>query len=60
VDNFGSQDAMLYNSVHKLGKLYDASYFFRLHVSKDRTQIETYEEMANYWFKMGAYLGLIV
>jgi hypothetical protein len=24
MENFGNQDAMVYNSVHKLGKLYDA------------------------------------
>ena len=51
---------MLYNSVHKLGDLYDAIYYGRKHLALDRSQLTTYEQVANYWYKMGAYLGLIV
>jgi hypothetical protein len=51
---------MLYNSVHKLGDLYDTIYYARKHLALDRSQLITYEQVANYWYKMGAYLGLIV
>jgi hypothetical protein len=60
LENFGQQDAMMYNSVHKLGSLYDAIYYLRKHIALDRAEILTYSEMGVYWYKTGAYVGLIL
>ena len=58
-DNFGDNEVMIYNAVHKLGLLYDTLYFLKKHTEIDRTQITSFEEMANYWYKLGAYSGLV-
>ena len=50
---------MFFNAVHKLGNLYDAVYFFNEHRKIDRSAITSFNEMANYFYKWGAYLGLI-
>lgn len=59
MDNLGDQNTMVFNAVHKLGRLYDAIYFFNEHRKIDRKQIETFNGMANFFYKYGAYLGLI-
>lgn len=59
ISNIKESDAMAYNAIHKLGNLYDAVFYLRKHMKTDKDTIETKREMADYWFKMGAYAGLI-
>jgi hypothetical protein len=60
VENFGQQNAMVYNSVHKLGKLYDTLFFLRRQLAIDRSEILTASEMGDHWHKIGEYAGLIL
>ncbi len=57
--NFGNRENMLYNTVRKLGYMYDAVYYFREHLKQNRSLIDSKREMANYWYKTGGYVGLI-
>ena len=42
-----------------MGPIYDTIYYFDAWSSKDLIDIQTDDEMHMYWYRMGAYVGIL-
>lgn len=43
-----------------MGDLYDTVYYFYYWLSQDKTDINTASEMKEFWYRLGAYAGILV
>lgn len=50
---------LLFNVFSKMGPIYDTIYYFDAWSDKDLIDIQTDDEMHMYWYRMGAYVGIL-
>ena len=64
VETFKDWKNLVYNLIHNIGQLYDATYFLILHygIQKDKEGFSelTLEERREWYFKLGIYYGTLI
>lgn len=50
---------LLYNLFAEMGPFYDTIYYLNEWRQQDKVDIQTSEEMAAYWYRIGAYFGIL-
>jgi len=51
--------SLLFNSINSVGQIYDTVYYLLGWTSQDKIDIQTNDEMKAYWYRTGAYFGIL-
>lgn len=54
-----SVETLLFNLFNSMGPLYDVIYYLRGWQSQDKIDLTTNDEVKFYWYRLGAYYGIL-
>lgn len=52
--------ALLFNIFNEMGAIYDTIYYLLGWQSQNKIDIQTDEEMKMFWYRLGAYYGILI
>lgn len=55
----GNANQLFFNVFNSMGPIYDTIYYLRGWQSQDKIDIQTDREMKLYWYRLGAYYGIL-